>query len=379
MKILIIKIGSIFLEMIYFFIKLLPTKNKIVFISRQSNSIPYEFKMIDTEIKKIDHNIQTVFLCKTLSKSSDNKMVSISDALSYIPHILKQMYHLATSKVVLLDSYCIPASLLHHKRSLKIVQMWHSMGTMKLFGWTAINKKEGSSYRLAKAMKMHNNYDYFIASSKNYINDLAMGFNCSPDKAIISPLPRYDLLKDDSFIAKTNEKILNRYPFLKNKKIIVYCPTFRKEESTMKKAISDLAETITDDYILVIKLHPLSKITFNGKNTLVDKTFSSMEMITVADYVISDYSCIIYEAALLGKPLYFYTFDFDIYNNARGFAIDYKNVLPGIISDSASFLMSNIEKDNYDVKKINDFAHEYITDVKSASNRIATLLIKLLH
>ena len=44
--------------------------------------------------------------------------------------------------------------------------MWHSMGTMKLFGYTALDKSEGSKAELAYAMKMHENYDYVISGSK---------------------------------------------------------------------------------------------------------------------------------------------------------------------------------------------------------------------
>ena len=52
-------------------------------------------------------------------------------------------------------------------------------------------------------------------------------------------------------------------------------------------------------------------------------------MLFVADYVISDYSCIIYEAAILNIPLYFWTFDFNQYIGARGVTFNYKKEVPG--------------------------------------------------
>ena len=36
-------------------------------------------------------------------------------------------------------------------------------------------------------------------------------------------------------------------------------------------------------------------------------------MLFVADYVISDYSCIVYEAAVRDIPLYFYNYDMEEY------------------------------------------------------------------
>ena len=45
------------------------------------------------------------------------------------------MYYLATSKVCVLDGYCIPASILKHKKKLKIIQIWHASGAIKKFGY----------------------------------------------------------------------------------------------------------------------------------------------------------------------------------------------------------------------------------------------------
>ena len=76
---------------------------------------------------------------------------------------------------------------------------------------------------------------------------------------------------------------------------------------------------------MVHKLHPLSKVNeLDVKDGVYfDREFSSIDMLCVADYLISDYSCIIYEAAIKNIPLYFYNFDMDHYEVGRGLAIDY--------------------------------------------------------
>ena len=67
----------------------------------------------------------------------------------------EQMKHaIATSKVLVLDSYCIAASILHHRKSLKIIQMWHAMGGYKKFGKSILDMEEGSSAKLADVMVM---------------------------------------------------------------------------------------------------------------------------------------------------------------------------------------------------------------------------------
>ena len=171
----IIKFGTSILQIIYQCMKVLPVKNKVTMISRQSDNISMDFRMISDSLQKKLPYIKVVFLCRTLDGGVN---ASVKNKIKYGFHMFTQMYHMATSKVVLLDTYCITASLLKHRKELKIVQMWHSMGTMKLFGYTAVGSDEGSSNDIAECMHMHANYDYFIASSENYKKHLAAGFRC---------------------------------------------------------------------------------------------------------------------------------------------------------------------------------------------------------
>ena len=139
MKIVILKIAIVFLNIIYFVMKLFPTKKKITFISRQGNQAPLDFLLLKEGLEHQLQEYQIVLLSKKLTQQ-DNIIIKIK----YCFHIIRQMYHIATSKLVILDSYCIPVCLLHHKKELKVIQMWHSVGTMKKFGYSVLDKKEGS-------------------------------------------------------------------------------------------------------------------------------------------------------------------------------------------------------------------------------------------
>ena len=57
---------------------------------------------------------------------------------------------------------------------------------------------------------------------------------------------------------------------------------------------------------------------------ILDDTFSTEEMLYIADCVIADYSAIVFEAALLNKPMCFYAFDLDEYMASRSFYLDYE-------------------------------------------------------
>ena len=83
---IIIKIGIFLLNIIYSIFKLFKVKNKITFISRQSNTPNIDFILLSNELKS---EYEIIMLCKTLDKGIFNK-------IKYIFHMFKQMYHIAT-------------------------------------------------------------------------------------------------------------------------------------------------------------------------------------------------------------------------------------------------------------------------------------------
>ena len=362
---------------IYCLFKLLPTKNKVTMISRQSNRETIDFALLEDELKKSKKKIKITVLCHKLDGGVDAKVM---EKIKYAIHCLSQMYHIATSKVVVLDSYCILISILKHKKTLKVIQMWHSMGTMKKFGYQILDKNEGSKKKIAKLMQMHKNYDYVFASSMAYAKQLEEGFNCGMDKIRIYSLPRVDLLTSLEYKKEVARKIEERYPNILKKQNIVYCPTFRKKEENLEKEIYKMIDKINfEKYNFIVKLHPLSKIKINDDRVIFDRDFSSMDMLFIANYVISDYSCIIYEAAILNIPLFFFAFDLEEYLNNRGLTIDYKKELPGFVSEDANSIIEAIEQNNYDKNSLIKFREKYITNIENCTKKIVEFIEDLMN
>lgn len=363
-------------NLIYCFFKLLPTKKKITMISRQSNKKTVDFMLLEKEIIRKSPDYKVVILCKELKGGAK---ANLQNKISYAFHCIRQMHHIATSKVVILDSYCILISVLKHKKSLKVIQMWHSMGTMKKFGYQILDKEEGSSSKIANSMRMHRNYNYVFASGKAYADLLEEGFNCGMDKIRIFSLPRVDLLTSREYKNEIKGKIEERYPEVKAKKNIVYCPTFRKNEKDFNSKLKEIIEKVDKDkYNLILKLHPLSKVEIEDSKIINDKEFSTMDMLFVADYVISDYSCIIYEAAILEIPLYFYAFDLQKYLDTRGLTIDYEKELPGVVSKTIEPIINAIEKEEYNKKELQAFREKYIENIENTTERIVDFIFQII-
>lgn len=362
MKTIAIHIFKGILQFIYFFLKILPTNNKkIVFISRQTNDINIDFSMIRDEIHKRDKNIKMIFLCKRIEGNILNK-------IEYIFTIIKQMYHLSTSKVAIIDSYCIPVCILKHKKSLTILQIWHSIGKIKKSGYQTLDTKSGRSKKLAELMCMHKNYTNIIAGGTAFDKYYEEGFNVKKDILLHYGLPRIDYLLNNE--QKFKKEVLKKYPEFKNKKIVYYVPTFRKYEiDGPDKMFKEYNKT---DFILIVRGHPNQPLNFDHNTIYECPEFKNIELLAVADYVITDYSSICLEAAILNKKVLFYVYDYDKYMKENGINLDATKVLPTCTSKNIKDIFKIINNNSYDINSYEKFREKYLPKQLGQSTKLIT-------
>lgn len=363
----ILKVLIGILNLIFALFKLLPVQNKVTFISRQSDHKTEDMGFLEKELRSKEPGLKLVFLCRKLEGSLSHKGL-------YCFHVFRQMYHIATSRVVVLDSYCIAISVLKQRKSLTVIQMWHALGSLKKFGLSIIGSGEGRSRGLAEAMAMHRNYTYVLTSGEACVTHFGEAFGYDESHIKVMSLPRVDKLTQPDFREASLKKIYEEYPGFKDKKVIVYAPTFRKDRD-ISGQIDALAEKFDDsEYIFVLKKHPLMEV--HCRAALVDEKFTTLEMLFAADYVVCDYSAVIFEAAIIGKPMFFYAFDYDSYGANRDFYIDYMKEMPGFISGDAGELSAAIKEDRYDLEKIRKFAGRYVTKQENCSADLADMILK---
>ena len=102
-----------------------------------------------------------------------------------------------------------------------------------------------------------------------------------------------------------------------------------------------------DRYHLIYKPHPLSEDEENTyKHIIYDSSFTTEDMLYIADYVITDYSAIIFEAMVLKKQIVLYAFDFESYTQKRDFYLDYLKVFSGYIAKTPDQVMTLLEQQN---------------------------------
>lgn len=359
------------MNFLYFFIKMFKTKNKITFISRQGNQNSIDFELVQKELTRLDKEVEIVALNRRF-----RDVDPLSVKIKYCFHILRQMYHIATSKVVVLESYCMPISMLKHKKSLKVIQMWHALGSLKKFGYSIVDQKEGSSF--AHIAKMHKNYDIILTSSEEARKNFAEAFQYSLRSFAIIPLPRVDYLMDREMQNKLSEEIRREYPILNKKKNIVYAPTFRKNGEDIGKIMELISCIDYTKYNLILKLHPLTKIEIKDQNLLYDKKYPTIDWLNIADIVITDYSAIIYEAALLNKKIILYAYDLENYEINRDFYLNYRKDMVGILAPTTKEIVQALERRGHDRERTEMFSKKYVDyHGQNCTKKLAKLILKL--
>lgn len=292
---------------------------------------------------------------------------------------LIKSWKMARAEYIFMDNTFLPMAYLKVRQDTKVVQLWHGTGTIKKFG-QHVNK--GKVYELEK--KANRNIDYVVVNSEATRELYAECFSVDVNQVKVLGLPRTDILFSEREKKRRREYLLNEFPELIGKKLILYAPTFRDqdvEHPQMYLDVKRMEQELADDYIIGLRLHP-----FIAKNShlpeinerIIDfSRYPNLNTLLMAtDILITDYSSIIFEYCVFQKPMIFFAYDLDEFSNCgRGFYRDYKSYVPGPVVSSTEEIIQVIKNKNWKSEKWELFfkeAYQY-TD-GNATIRIANFL-----
>lgn len=264
---------------------------------------------------------------------------------------------LATSKYVFLNDNFFPLAFMNFNKKTLVVQLWHAPGAFKKFGGSVENKE------MLKLIS--DNTDFLIVTSTFIEDYYREAFQIAKSKIKPLGLPRADYYFKNHNINKLRDKFNKKYSVPLDKKIILYTPTFRENKDFNNVFnylnLDDFNEKLSDEYVLVLRLHPKIKkfysedISVEGEYIDCSDYKNEQELLLISDILITDYSSIMIEFAMLNKPIIFFAYDLNNYlNNERGFYLDYNKDLPGpIVYDSDELI--NVILEGIDTSNSNSF------------------------
>lgn len=198
--------------------------------------------------------------------------------------------------------------------------------------------------------------------------------------------PRNDFLVN--YTEDDVRRIKKRLGFDKlSKKIILYAPTWRDNQHSVSKGYTyepgidfeQLRAALSDEYVILFRAHYLVANSFDfekygGFVYDVSDIDDINELYVISYMLITDYSSVFFDYAILEKPIVFYMYDLEEYRDEiRGFYLELEE-LPGKVVTTEKMLIEVLReyRCNSDTNKLIMFNEKYndLNDGKSTSRLI---------
>ena len=283
---------------------------------------------------------------------------------------------LAESKYILVDDYEPMVYPLTLRDSQHLVQVWHAMGAFKKFGYARETAEKNSL--------THKNYTEAICSSGEIAGVYAESFGISEDKIKPVGTPRTDFFFDNEYVENAKARIYEKAPELKDKKVVLFAPTFRGNNVNDGYYPEDfinldaLAENLGSDWAVVLKLHPFIKNKLRAGEGITDMSDEREinDLLFITDVLVTDYSSVIFENAVIGNAAVLYAPDLESYTKDRGFYFSYEDYACGeIVEDKDALADAVIRADKNDIK-MKEFKDRFVSlcDGNSSKRFVDTVL-----
>ena len=313
---------------------------------------------------------QHIFLCGRNKIPLDSK----DENVIFCPFGLLFIYHYSTAEYIIRESEFNSIGLMPRRES-KVIQLWHAAGAFKKFCLDIADRPESLRRSRVNDIK---NWDLVLCSSKELVDIYSSAFgNFDKKKIFVGGLPRNDYLYH---VSSEKDLIRKRYDIPQDKKVIIYAPTFRDNEtdySLFLDFVIFLQERVGNKYIVAVRFHPKIADKIKIEGDILDLNSCDVEeALVVSDILITDYSSIIFDYALLDKPMLFYAPDLDDYYDSRGFYFDYRNFVPGPIAETKEDVLEQLENINAYSNIVAEFREKFnpYFDGKNSSRILGKIL-----
>lgn len=356
-----------FLYAVFFNIcRIFPVKqNRVAFVAPHNGGEKDSLGVMRSYIKKIGKydivNISTRDLQLDFS-GIKSLMMSCLKAAGFFTLKAKA---LATSKYVFLNDNFMPMADLNFSKEAVITQLWHAEGAFKKFGLSAPLTDEVAM----REKKCSEKLTYVICSSKNVVPVYSEAFGIDESKILPLGAPRIDILLSERNTAEIRKAFDDAHPDCKDKKLILYAPTFRENGDADKKLLDNINmaefnKHLGDEYALLIKLHPQINSSKPVEGAVdVTKGHDIGELTLISDMLITDYSSACMDFALLSKPCIFFAFDLEEYEKERSFYFNYESYVPGEVAKTFDEVIEAIKSPRSSEEKLGtfrDFNFDYV-------------------
>lgn len=247
-------------------------------------------------------------------------------------------YHLATSRYWV-NNQNFP-TYIKKRKGTDYLQTWHGTPLKRMLHDIEEIQGRDETY-LSRVSEAVSRWDYLVSPSR-YATDCFKSAFKYDGSVLEEGYPRNDIFYNENqedIISELRDKLNIDH----NKKIILYAPTFRDNQTSGKRFTMDIPldfeafhERFGDEYVLLIRMHVVIskrlRISEEYRESIMNVSAypDIQELMLLSDILITDYSSVFFDYLNTDKPILYYTYDLEEYrDNLRGFYLNFEQEAPG--------------------------------------------------
>ena len=274
-------------------------------------------------------------------------------------------YYLATAKYFVFNNN-MPRSF--KKRDGQIIV--HTMhGTpFKSYGLDVKEEAETEQQRV-RVIERSDMWDYLVAQGE-FTKNMAWRWFRYTGTVLETGYPRTDALyaPDPDEASELRESL--RLP--EGKRVMLYAPTWREmDRFDMMLNLDKLRSALSDEYVLLVRPHHFVSefytVPEDGEFIFDANHVEKIEdLFAITDVLITDYSSVMFDFALTGKPMVFFAYDLDEYTKEdRGSYFKIEDEAPGALAKTTAEVIDAVKasgvQNSADSARTEAFIKKYLT------------------
>lgn len=308
---------------LYYLFRLFPVqKNKIVFCNYVGKGYGCNPKYIAEELLRRRQNLDMVWMTK-------NTALDFPEAVRTVEwESFRAIYELATAKVWVDNQRKLPYN--KKRKEQYFIATWHGGTPLKKIGADNPQNKDNLPYQ-ETSLHMDKIVDVMVASC-SWCTEIYRSAFLYSGEVMECGYPRNDILVKDT--GRYRSMVRKYFNLGEQEKLVMYAPTYRKGRKTDRYSLDyemlrqSLKARFGGEWKVLVRLHPTmaekSGEMQYGQNVINASGYDDMqELMAAADVLVSDYSTIIGEFPLSGKPVFLFAADQEEYAVERDFYYEY--------------------------------------------------------
>lgn len=228
-----------------------------------------------------------------------------------------------------------------------LIQLWHGVPLKRIAADAPSFEKFPIRERL-RLLYTYRQFDAITLTAAKLSDPFRSAFRIAPDLPVTG-YPRNDALVREI----PGERIGQEYAVLDGidaEHLLAYLPTYREDGSSSTEHIDfeRLDAFLADhDAAMLVKFHPFEDPEIDAERFdrlhFLPPEFDIYPAFREVDALVTDYSSVYFDFLLLDRPVVFYAYDRESYEENPGFYLDYDEVTSGPVAETFDELLDTLD------------------------------------